>query len=863
MSRKTTGKARSPGSSVRASNPSYRQMLLDAIGQFICWSRLPQVKGRHIRWSTSLLLTVALLMVWDGALALKDRFHNARVAARIMFPKLRAPGKTYQGFIKALELMHERLFDALCLMLQSAVMEVAAPYWKCGRWAVFAVDGSRVECPMTADNERALGCAGKAKTTPQQFLTVLLHLGSGLPWAFRRAGARGSERDHLLEMLPQLPPESMLVADAGFTGYELLTALTHQGHPFLIRVGSNVRLLRKLGFDMEETASTVYLWPKEQREHKPLVLRLITLVDGRNWRMHLLSSVREPQGLSDAEAMELYRRRWGVELYYRALKQTLARRKMRSGAAECGNGTGLGGGRAVDAGTDEPAGDHRRRGKSAQLERGREPAGGSADDERAQEPGASPAAAAAVGRGVAGRLRASRGQEGTAFPPQEEGGPSRQPKTPGRHRVGSPTGHGTTDQQHGSLVHLPAGFYQLTHVMVLLACMALCRIRTAEQLRNQPPGELGKLLGLDRIPEVRTLREKLGLLSQDSAALAAWSEALAEHWMAGDVEAAGVLYVDGHVRVYHGELAVLPKRYVSRQRLCLRGTTDYWVNDLIGQPYFVVSREFNEGLGQVLREEIVPRLLEEVPGQPTAEELAADPWRHRFIVIFDREASNPGFFQEMFQKHRVACISYRKQPLEAWEESEFQECQVKMPGGQTLSMSLAERGTRLSNGLWVQEVRKLSSSGQQVSLMSTAYRLSMSQAAVYLFSRWSQENFIKYMMEHYAIDALVEHGAEEADATREVVNPAWKQEDAQVRSLRQQLQRRQAEYAAGELDDRLRTVDVQRYQQAQTELREQIGGLEEQLAGAKKRRREVPKRIAMSELPAEQRIKRLLPGASS
>lgn len=334
MSRKTTGKARSPGSSVRASNPSYRQMLLDAIGQFICWSRLPQVKGRHIRWSTSLLLTVALLMVWDGALALKDRFHNARVAARIMFPKLRAPGKTYQGFIKALELMHERLFDALCLMLQSAVMEVAAPYWKCGRWAVFAVDGSRVECPMTADNERALGCAGKAKTTPQQFLTVLLHLGSGLPWAFRRAGARGSERDHLLEMLPQLPPESMLVADAGFTGYELLTALTHQGHPFLIRVGSNVRLLRKLGFDMEETASTVYLWPKEQREHKPLVLRLITLVDGRNRRMHLLSSVREPQGLSDAEAMELYRRRWGVELYYRALKQTLARRKMRSGAPQ-------------------------------------------------------------------------------------------------------------------------------------------------------------------------------------------------------------------------------------------------------------------------------------------------------------------------------------------------------------------------------------------------------------------------------------------------------------------------------------------------------------------------------------------------
>ena len=406
---------------------------------------------------------------------------------------------------------------------------------------------------------------------------------------------------------------------------------------------------------------------------------------------------------------------------------------------------------------------------------------------------------------------------------------------------------------------LPPGYYQLMHVMVLLACMALCRIRTAEQLRNQPPGELGKLLGLDRIPEVRTLRGKLGLLSQDSAALAAWSAALAEHWMAGDVEAAGVLYVDGHVRVYHGELAVLPKRYVSRQRLCLRGTTDYWVNDLIGQPYFVVSREFNEGLGQVLREEIVPRLLEEVPGQPTAEQLTADPWRHRFIVIFDREASNPGFFQEMFQKHRVACISYRKQPLEAWEESEFRECQVKMPGGQMLSMSLAERGTRLGNGLWVQEVRKLSSSGHQVSLMSTAYRLSMSEAAVYLFSRWSQENFIKYMMEHYAIDALNEYGAEAADETVQVMNPAWKQQDALLRSLRQKLQRGQAMYAAADLDEQLRSRQVERYQQTQAELREQIAGLQTQLEQAKQARAKLARHIAVSQLPAEQKIKRLLP----
>ena len=406
---------------------------------------------------------------------------------------------------------------------------------------------------------------------------------------------------------------------------------------------------------------------------------------------------------------------------------------------------------------------------------------------------------------------------------------------------------------------LPAGYYQILHIMVLLAFMALCRIRVVEHLRNQPSGELGKLLGLDRIPEVRTLREKLGHLSQDDSAVQAWSARMAKHWMEADPTAAGVLYVDGHVRAYHGKLAVLPKRYVSRQRLCLRGTTDYWVNDQIGQPYFVVSQEFNEGLGRVLREEIVPRLLVEVPGQPTEAELQADPRRHRFIMVFDREASNPAFFADMFNNHRVACVSYRKQPLENWETQEFQEHQVKMPGGQTVTMSLAERGTCLSNGMWVQEIRKRCPTGHQVSLISTAYRLGKERAAVLLFSRWSQENFIKYMMQHFAIDSLSEHGAELSDGTREVVNPAWKQQDARVRSLRQRLQRQQAEYAAAELDDRLQSTAVQRYQRMQADRREQIMGLDRDLEQARKDRGNLPNRITVEQLPPEQRIKRLLP----
>ncbi|TFG35306.1 MAG: hypothetical protein E4H46_05170 [Desulfobacterales bacterium] len=101
--------------------------------------------------------------------------------------------------------------------------------------------------------------------------------------------------------------------------------------------------------------------------------------------------------------------------------------------------------------------------------------------------------------------------------------------------------------------------------------MSLCRIKTVEQLRGHSPGEFGKLLGLDRVPEVRCLRKKLcGQLRADDAAKQ-WSALLSQHWMQADPTAAGTLYIDGHVRVYHGGQTKLPKKFMSRERLCLRG----------------------------------------------------------------------------------------------------------------------------------------------------------------------------------------------------------------------------------------------------------------------------------------------------
>jgi len=189
-----------------------------------------------------------------------------------------------------------------------------------------------IDCPMTAANEAGLGLGCKESSWPQMLLTMLFHVGTGLPWGFARGGGREPERSHLLSMLNLLPAGSMLTADAGFPGYELFQAIVAARCEFLIRAGGNVKLLTKLGWDVRERDGLVYLWPagKQKAGEPPLVLRLITLLDGRNRRVCLLTSVMEDDRLSDADAGAIYARRWCVELLFRSLKQTMARRKLLS-----------------------------------------------------------------------------------------------------------------------------------------------------------------------------------------------------------------------------------------------------------------------------------------------------------------------------------------------------------------------------------------------------------------------------------------------------------------------------------------------------------------------------------------------------
>ena len=279
-----------------------------------------------------------------------------------------------------------------------------------------------------------------------------------------------------------------------------------------------------------------------------------------------------------------------------------------------------------------------------------------------------------------------------------------------------------------------------------------------------------------------------------------WAGVLSRDWLEATPELAGTLFIDGHVRLYHGSQTELPKRYVSRQRLCMRGTTDYWVNDIQGQPFFAVERPIDHGMLEVLRNDIVPRLLLDVPGQPTADELLANRYRARFVILFDREGYSPEFFKEMWQTHRIACISYHKYPGKEWPTDEFAKVEVTMPTGERVSMLLAERGTWLGdrkNGLWMREVRKLTVSGHQTSLISSAYDASGMEDCVRLFSRWCQENFFHYMMEHFAIDLLSEYRTEEiSDTRRPVVNPRWRNLNRQKQSIKSKLTTRRAGFAA-------------------------------------------------------------------
>ena len=320
-------------------------------------------------------------------------------------------------------------------------------------------------------------------------------------------------------------------------------------------------------------------------------------------------------------------------------------------------------------------------------------------------------------------------------------------------------------------------FYGLRTTMVALLLLALLRIKRPEALKEHAPDDLGRLLGLDRAPEVKTLRRKLTRLAFPGLA-ASFGRALAERRVAAHGAALGFLYVDGHVRVYHGKHRI-PKAHVARMRIAMPATSDYWVNDAIGEPLFVITAEANAGMVKML-----PPVLDEVRRLVGARSIT---------IVFDRGGWSPRLFK-MIVANGFNILTYRKGRFRRVPKRCFRE-RVGCVNGIDVRYVLADQRVHLLGGkLRLRQVTRLSENGHQTPIITSRNDLEDIEVAYRMFERWRQENFFKYMREEYALDVLVDHKVQEADAAREVPNPRWMEIDSKLREARTETARLAGQY---------------------------------------------------------------------
>jgi hypothetical protein len=285
-----------------ASTP-HHQDLKQALDWLLDAAPLARVTFREeCTWTPKDLIGTAILWAWSDERSLTERFGLARKVAMAMAPLAKVPAKSYQAFLKRLKTWTVTLSIALVAAFRRRLQADLAERFDVDGFAVFGIDGSRLELPRTESNEqrfspakarrrsqpkprrkphrRPRSRAGRARrsrekktNSPQMWLTTMFHVGTGLPWDWRIGPSDSSERGHLLEMLEALPASALITADAGFVGYETWKAILESGRHLLIRVGANVSLLRNLGY-VKERNGRVYLWPDREaaRNQPPLVL---------------------------------------------------------------------------------------------------------------------------------------------------------------------------------------------------------------------------------------------------------------------------------------------------------------------------------------------------------------------------------------------------------------------------------------------------------------------------------------------------------------------------------------------------------------------------------------------------------------
>lgn len=290
---------------------------------------------RETRWNFHHLTLVVLAMTWAAGDSAPERFEMARGIVAICRPKRARAGRSVQGFQKALARLPMRPLVALAAAVRGRFLALMGDALIHDGFIPLGCDGSRLECPRNDELLARMGRAGKAGAAPSLWVTALVHLGTGVPWSWRLGRGDASERDHLRRRLATLPERALVVADAGYHGYDLAAAMLGAEASFLIRMSSSVRLFVDRPVDPERfDHGPVTYWPLEARQKRspPLRLRLIRVRPRRKAKngkrrvdVWLLTNVLDPRRLSVEQAGRFYRRRWENEGLFRTYKRTLAK----------------------------------------------------------------------------------------------------------------------------------------------------------------------------------------------------------------------------------------------------------------------------------------------------------------------------------------------------------------------------------------------------------------------------------------------------------------------------------------------------------------------------------------------------------
>jgi hypothetical protein len=396
-------------------------------------------------------------------------------------------------------------------------------------------------------------------------------------------------------------------------------------------------------------------------------------------------------------------------------------------------------------------------------------------------------------------------------------------------------------------------YYGLESIVLTLAFMALARIKNPEQLKQCKPGEIGRIMGLDRVPEVRCLREKIKCLSGQQKAQEL-NNKLVDLWYDPTDQDASFLYIDGHQRIYYGSQANLPAKYISRQKLCLSATTEYWVNDATGMPVMMVMGELTEKLETAIETLVIPQMLQTSLLKPIDAE--NPPEQPQCTFVFDREAYHPAFFNRLWKQYRIAILTYRKNVKDSWPEENFQPLDVEVLG-QSIPMHLCG-GKITLDGYTFTEVRKLGESGHQTAIITTHPSLKMADVAGRMFARWVQENFFRYLIADYDFDKMVEFGTQPIDPEKQLINPLYRKADYKLKSHRKKIGRIKAKlYPLAEMAIDKSLDELPEITAKQAQFKEALDQLLEEEKTLLEDRAKHQKRIKLKDMPEDKRYDQL------